>query len=479
MNKNTIRLNIISTIFVIIIIAPLLLATYYAVPAADDFSNSSVVLEKADSILESAAMLTVEEYFSWQGTVSATFLLYAASPMLRGGVLGIRIGCAAIVLIYVGSAYFLISSIVKYIFEENRLYITHLIYCVVILFATLGRYVGEALYWFCGGMVHTLPFSFCMLGIGFTIRMLKSQKKKINVILAVICMLIAAGGSLQVAATCNVAILGILLLYWKKTEERRNTVIIFLSAFLMALLNAGAPGNFVRHGYIDGEYHLVNAVWWAIQSEMETLKFLLGETPLIIVLMCFVMLGYQYGIKITLGMRKTIFCTVYVMLGIAVTNFPVTLGYSKTELPDRCQFIENSITILALAMLAILWGTVLSQYDLKRIKCSFRKKIYIVFGVLTFVYLLGRTSEVWIRDYAPLNIWINYANGNLKEFKDCYDEAFHFLENGKGQDVIIGYLPDDMDIFHSIGIKKDPSHWVNVAVENYYDCKSVSLKPNE
>lgn len=479
MNNKVIRLNVISTIFVIIIIAPLLLATYYAVPAADDFSNSSVVLERSDSILKSAALLTAEEYFNWQGTVSATFLLYAASPMLRGGTLAIKLGCAMVTLIYVFSVYFLVFSVARYIFGETRLYVIHSIYCVVLLFATMGRYVGQAFYWFCGAMVHTLPFALCILGIGFTIRMLKSQKKKKNMIMAVICMLIAAGGSLQVAAVCNVVLLGLLLLNWRKIEERKNIGIVFICALLMALLNAGAPGNFVRHGYIDGEYHLLKAVWWAIKSEMDGISFFLLKSPFVIFLLFPVILGYQYGTRKTFEIHKVIFSTLYVILGIAVTNFPVTLGYSKADLPDRCQFIANSIIVFALVLLAILWGAVIGKYNYKWSGCPVRKKLYVVFGGLVLVYILGRTGNFRISDYSQFNICINYANGNLKEFKESYDEVFYRLENGKDKDVEIEYLPEDLDIFHSIGISEDPSNWVNVAVANYYDCKSVSLKSNE
>ena len=122
MMKNRERsLNIISTIFVIFLIVPLLLATYYAIPAADDFGNSDMILATSDNIFNSALQLTAKEYFSWQGTVSATFMLYVASPLIRGGILGIKLGCAVIVSMYIFSIYFLIFHVTRYIFDEHRL----------------------------------------------------------------------------------------------------------------------------------------------------------------------------------------------------------------------------------------------------------------------------------------------------------------------------------------------------------------------
>lgn len=479
MNRKAVWLHLSSVVLIIITIVPMLLAAYYAVPAADDFSNANAVLTKSGSILKSAVMLTAEEYFDWQGTFSATFLLYLASPLLRGGIGGIRIGCALIVLLYSLSVYFLVYSIAKYIWKEENLYVINFVYGISVWFLTIGKVVGEAFYWFCGGMVHTLPFSFCMLGIGFAMKVFAFQNKKKNVILAVLCMLIAAGGSLQVAAACNVVALGILIFNWEDKENRRGTLIIFFSTFLTALLNAGAPGNFVRHDVIDEQYHILQAVWWAVKSIVGNIRFYLMETPVIIFLLALVILGWRYGQKQSLSWLRFLTIAIYTMVGMVITDFPVTFGYSTGEMSDRCRFVENGITIFALMWLALLLGMAVAKDNcVEGLKHKNDKYGFILIG-LVVVYLFGWTSELTARDYTPSNIWINYRNYNLREFKEGYEEIFAQLENGKDKDVEIEVIPSDQHIFHSMGIKEDPTHWVNGTVARFYGCKSVALSPKE
>ena len=479
MNKKVICLHFLSVTLIILTVVPLLLASYYAVPAADDFSNANAVLSKSDSILKSAVLLTTEEYFSWQGTFSATFLLYACSPLLRGGMGGIRIGCALIVLLYLLSVYFFIFSIVKYVFKEEKLYVINFIYGISIWFLTIGKVVGEAFYWFCGGMVHTLPFAFCILGIGFTVRMMMIPNRKINTILAVLCMLIAAGGSLQVAAVCNVVVLGILLFEWFNKKIRNNVSIIFLSTFLTALLNAGAPGNFARHDAIDEQYHVLRAIWWAIKSIVGNVNFFLTKTPIAIFLLALIMLGYKYGKNVYLSFQRFLLIVIYTLVGTVITDFPVTFGYSTIKLSDRCRFIENGVVIFALMWLSILLGIVLAKCNCGEVLKYNKYKWSLMLVGLIIAYILGWTSELTARDYTPSNIWINYRNYNLREFKEGYEEIFAQLENGKDKDVEIEVIPPDQHIFHSIGIKEDPTHWVNGTVARFYGCKSVTLSPKE
>lgn len=479
MNRNTkeITLYLGSVILMFLIIAPLLLAAVcYAVPAADDFSNANAILAKSDNILKSAIMLTGDEYFNWQGTFMATFLLYAWSPLLRGGVVGIRISCALITGLYLVSLYFLSYEVFKHIFKEERLYVINYIYSISILFFTIGK-VGEAFYWFCGGMIHTLPLAFCLLGSGFMIKVLTIKKnKKRNVLLSMLCMMISAGGSLQVAAAGNVIALGVLIYYWKKKEVRTTIMPIFLSVFLTALLNAGAPGNFVRHSVVDEQYHIQKAVWWATQSVMKNVSFFLMETPIILLLIFLIAFGKRYGKKILLSAQELLMITVYIGVGTVGIDFPVILGYSTIEMPERCCFIEKSIIVLALMYLALLMGIVLSRYDGRELLKDNYKLIFV--GIIA-VYILGWTSKLTIQDYTSFNILINYKEGNLKEFKEGYEEVFSALQNGKDSDVEIEYLPDSLQIFRSIGIKEDPTDWVNQSVARYYDCNSVFLSAEE
>ena len=145
-------------------------------------------------------------------------------------------------------------------------------------------------------------------------------------------------------------------------------------------------------------------------------------------------------------------------------------------MPERCCFIEKSIIVLALMYLALLMGIVLSRYDGRELLKDNYKLIFV--GIIA-VYILGWTSKLTIQDYTSFNILINYKEGNLKEFKEGYEEVFSALQNGKDSDVEIEYLPDSLQIFRSIGIKEDPTDWVNQSVARYYDCNSVFLSAEE
>ena len=475
MKKRDSLLNVSSIVLVVCLVLPLLLVTFYIFPAADDFSNASAVLAKSDSIIKAATLLTIEEYFAWQGTFTATFLLYIASPMVRAGVIGVRIGCFLITTFYLCSVYTLIYNFVKYVCNEKRLYIVNFMYAIAICFFTHGDYIGETLYWFCGGMVHTVPFSFCILAVAFTIKVLLSGGKKRHIILIAILLFLAAGGSLQVAAICNVTLLGLVLFTWKDTKMRRICLLIFGVAFLTALLNAMAPGNFVRRDRVDEEFHLVQAIVWAtINAGRRTLAFLL-KTPLILALLIPGAIGWHHGKTKKIGLGRVVLLACYSFVGVCITNFPVVLGGGSAKMPARCQFIQNGIIIFVLIMLATYFGMWLANYGISIVRLSKEMKICMVAIGILALYILGGTNETNIKGYAPFNIWVNFQQQNFQKYSDGYEEVFEILRDGKGKDVIIESVPDDLSIMRSVGIKENESNWVNRAVAKYYGCESVVL----
>ena len=86
--------NVICIVLCIFMIMPVLIYTFYSVPAYDDFSNSysvRILLDAESSYLSVAMDNVVQVYTGQSGFYLSAFLHPFLSPFLRSGIMGLRL----------------------------------------------------------------------------------------------------------------------------------------------------------------------------------------------------------------------------------------------------------------------------------------------------------------------------------------------------------------------------------------------------
>ena len=231
------------------VILPVIMACFYGLPAADDFSNARGWIIFQGNHLKYVFENMIKVYMSWQGTYFGAFL--AGIPIYyMWGYIGLRLCMFINVAIFLFSCYLFTKYALKWFGITENTIATLLLYTIGMVYQLCNNNLDETFYWYTGICVYTLPLS-CML-LCFSCYIAYEDKKENKfLILGCILAFLAAGGSLNVAALlCAVLLFGVVYNCIVNCKIEKN-VLIGGTALLGALINTVAPGNFVRHSAFD------------------------------------------------------------------------------------------------------------------------------------------------------------------------------------------------------------------------------------
>lgn len=466
--------TIISILFVLGVIVPLLVACCYAVPSADDFygaNNARYYEIEGIPKLLTACKLTESIYMNSQGTFTGCFFYNLFSALIKVRIIPTRITLLAVTGLFLVAAYSCVYGFMRCLVERRHNFLINFVYGLVILIITIGHSVNEVFYWICGTFMYTVPLTFMFAGVAFTIQALKNGRRTGVFAACVLCFL-STGGTLQIAALTNTVMLGIAI--WEYERKKGLKVFpIFLSSFIGAVINVVAPGNYVRQDGIGAELDVILAIQNSASAVMTGIKDLLRNSPLFLVIMVGILAG---SMRIFMKTYEIIGVIIYVIFSLIIIDFPITFAYGSTYLEPRVLFVQNIAIVTAALTLSVSIGQI-SAHILRRISVD-KRLLYRAVGVFTIIMtlVLMYTGNYHKNDIMPLAICINLANGNMKEFNDTNMEIFGLLENGAGKDIVIEYYPSDMGILQPIKLQTDAEHWINTGVARYYGCNMVVLK---
>lgn len=464
----------ISILFVLFTAIPLIWACWYAVPSADDFFGAITVRkleQEGMSPLLVAWEAMVSRYFNHQGTFTGWFFHFLFSTFTKAQIIPTRVTLFIITILFLTALYFCVYSFMRHILRGGGYNILiNVTYGLIIYVITIGHNVQQIFYWICGAFMYTVPLIFMLAGFGFVVRAIEENKKTYILLAAFLCGL-STGGTLQIAALTNVVLLGIGL--W---EYRRRRSLIILPAFLCTLLgaviNAVAPGNFIRHETIGSELNILHAIKNSIIAIKISSMSLIRNSPLLLIVVICVFIGTLYtGNKI----YEMIGVIVYSAIGLIVIDFPVVLAYGRIYLEPRVVFLQNMAIVLAAMICSICIGQAIACISRNR---QMSGRAYGITGTVACVStIMLMISGIYGRnDIIPLAIYINMANGNMREFDEEHWKIFDLLEQGEDQDVIIEYYPSDMGILQSMWLEPDVNSWTNQGIAEWFGCDTVVLK---
>ena len=240
-------------------------------------------------------------------------------------------------------------------------------------------------------------------------------------------------------------------------------------SFLSALINALAPGNYVRHSYMDDSINPVIAIKQAVNicdSEIEWLLDCWFGTIIILVIIC----GICVFGDIKDQIKKYSIISILALAMPVIAVFPVRLGYSSGDyFPNRCQFVLDLTLIIVLLNLAFVIGCYIGLWY-----ASDKKTIIAICLASAFTTLLVNYHP--IRDLVIVQQSSEILNGNVKKYYDKCQKIYQYLDGCGYIDVVIEDYPDTIEGFGSMGLSDDAENWVNVAVAQFYGVKSINIE---
>lgn len=451
---------------VCIMLIPILIISFYTIPAADDFVNSVTVRESLlqhRSYMAAAISEVVYYYKNISGYFFGAFLNFYISPLLRGGIGTLRAAVFIINLFFYISLYYLIYELLKFFYNIQDAKKTLLIY-IFVLFSFLNNvYNSEMISWYCTMIGYAFVVACMFWGIIFFLKAIQSEKLKYAIAASVLGFL-SSGGSLNITAL-NCGIYLLIAYVDIAFHKKKTTVICFASALAGGVINVAAPGNFARHG-VDS-YPVFGALRLAVYYGKEELQEILFYSPFILLLCIFLvfMLKVIHNPRPIRGISLVIYA-VFIFMGIVVVNFPVCLGYIVDYFPDRCIWVQNCVIYFG----GFTWTACLAEWIKSRFgNFEIRKDAMIFISISFVLYGCNLCSLRDPSDYPTIDMIKQLANGEIAEYVDYWMDVFEEIEYSEEQGVVIyrEEIKKNQFILYPL-ITENIDHEMNRGIADYY-----------
>lgn len=449
---------------------PIMITSAYTFYSADDFSVISDAGRYGTNTIICALKYAVQCYFTWQGTYTSSFLMVFLSPLNGGGYVWLRAVMISNVLLFGGSLWVFVKGVCRSL-NMDKINYQILFYSLCIIGVLAFQGWTEIFYWFTGAMVYSFPMSFCLLGAGIA---LQSNNIK-GICVSALLMFFSAGGSLEIAGIGCFVLLGVCFVKWTLKKVEIKDYIIFGFAFLGALINTVAPGNYVRHAAIDDTgLHIGRALIFTVLEVARNVEELLFDTPCIFLVFVAGIIGASVGKrahykKIRGGGTIVVLC----IMAPFITYFPVFLGYSKLGVPNRCKFVETIVIILALMIIGAISGHAVNE------KINLLRIGKLCIGVVVLLIIISSLNPSWrLSQLVPAQMWERIADGSYKNYYEEIKEIYDLVENDTNENVFIYNIPEEISLFPVLRLQDDMSYWVNIGVADYFQKESVQRVTN-
>lgn len=448
---------------------PILLGCFYGLPSADDFSNTIGWRQCDGNYVAYLFDNMILTYKNWQGTYFGAFL--GSFPIYYVfGMKGLRIWLLLIAIAFFFAFFSFSRSVVKWIgFRKTDDQTT------VLLFAAIGlsyifshNMLDETFYWYTATCVYTLPLILALLCVTCYFRY-EEAEKNIYLIIGAILALCGAGGALDVSALlCALLLFGVLYNFLVRGVIRKN-IVITIVALLGSIINAVAPGNFARHEVIDSELRLFDSLYYVIRRASITIISEFEEGLLLTIVIVTFIWAYNRLQDSLYHFKYPVLISLYGCFGIVISGFPVALGYSSIDFPQRAVFVERISIIIFVMLCTIYWAGWATN---RKIFKFTRETIF----VLAFVCILPMSA---LNEFTPCKMGIHMLKGDYEKAVTREENFVEQIKQSKDMDVVIECeKPRDNEWSNvkKLGLEEDSDSWINNTIAHYYGKNSVTLQ---
>ena len=492
-------LSYITAVLSVLSAVPAVILMFYAHPFADEYIetlNGVRALRAGKGlagIIAGAWKSMVKNYFTWQGTFTAKFLM-AMNPSMFGdryyvfGLLGV------LFVFLAGTLYFLYQLFVRVLKMERYEYV--IVSCITLL---IGIHFmpdpTQGLYWFESSSYYIGIFGLGMASLGLTLRMtfMKGHGNASLVLAAVFAALgafLTGGGSLQSGLMFIFAYSAVAVTAFLHHNSRWKACLFpFAASLAGTMVNVLAPGNSVRG---NGSYSGIGPFMTIYKSIHQGCVFLDEWNSLFVIpLLAGVCLPlFLRSVRRTqYEFRFPVIVSIY-LFGMFSCQFAPTFYAYDMLGPLRA---VNPIYISFIIMMALelyylcgwFYRRVLEEGAWMKECADAFYRWYFPYGIVTVLFLFGigciasdRLS--YITGVSALQSLVSGEASVYHAERTEREEVF--LENLNAKNEI---TVEDLDAkpyllyFEDGEIKTDQESWINRGVSKYYGIKSVKRKAEE
>lgn len=327
-------------------------------------------------------------------------------------------------------------------------------------------------------MAYLLPVIFFCFGFSHVL-LAELRKKKWHYALAGVFLFLMSGGVLEFVGFGCLLFLMWVCLDWKR-RGKINVYMLwsFVVMLFGALINACAPGNFVRQSTSKNVVGIMGAVFLSLKATLEEAEWLYKNTTFFI----FVLFAFLFGCSLARKIKLPTF--IMLILGFfllpIVTIFPIILGVGKmsvAEMANRYLFLLDASIILASICIYILLGSFL------RTIAFLPEWKTIVYSVCLIALSFFTVHDMTIVDYNPVVLVHNIYNHTIRDYAKTWQGIYEEIRTSEDKDVVVEreLIPDYATGVFYPKLLEDADWWVNRDVAVCYGKDSVrviQISPN-
>ena len=459
-------------IIVIAAVLPLLRASSLATFRTDDFSFALLCYGSKASIAElvkTAFRMTAWSWKNWDGNFATDFIQFLINPLNWYSYRALRAILVFLDLLSVGGLFFFVRSLIKHF----KLDVVPIYFFALVLFPLISyREYFDIYLWYTGAIAYMLP----LIGMEFGICLLlkwADSKNAVYIIFSGIFIVIMAGGCLEMTGFGMWFLLLIVVLdRLVNGKPNKGFLIMFGFALILSLINALAPGNFVRQSTMKNDgINLFKSVIDSFIITVQESAWLHSNATFPVLEIIALILGSCAGSKhVKASKAVSIFG---LLLLPVITIFPVVFGYSahNNDLPNRCLFLHDISLVISWIFLSFLAGNIIiiklwGNSNLLPVLC---KKLcpLLVAAVLIPSLLSGSSESVSVK------IFDNLKSGEIMDTSYNQRAMYDSIAESVETDVEINYIPYRHKGNTAVDIEDDPASYPNPAIAHYFNKNSV------
>lgn len=484
-------LRVVLVILIIGVMATPLAGTMFTFLSEDDFSYESGGIEAAaqyQSSLVGSFRKTVDIYFNQQGCYTPMFLDHLLRPYSRFGMPGFHLAMFLYVAVFLASLVAMSSVLVK----DKTVSLAVMLAAVMSVFAMSCTGLDtDIIYWHTETLGYTLMMGFLFFGLYFSLLSFREKSKKaiLYIILSSVLAFLASGASLTVTAVNCAVLIAVLILEYKELVKRKYLAIPFISGFIGALINAFAPGNFVRSNesvtpghetVFDGIRDTFSCLFKAYPQAYD-LVFLL--VILALLLLCLI-----YKVRIfDGGISNSVMAIVVggVFLLQYFETFPGAFGGHSAELTKHLLIEHLIITRLSTIFVVVCLAQWIREHFVEKKGASNKvsaflsdhKYLWAMFAVAVALVLILPASRNIFRGSFTAMTCRDLKSGNfVKAYRVREYQLATFELAEDGSDCIIYNVWDTSnESLPGLGITEDCEWFVNRSAANMFGLKTTTV----
>lgn len=472
-------------VFVLIVsLIPLMYLGRYNHPTGDDFYYSvetHQVWEETGDIFKTI-MTAVEgvktEYFRWQGTYSAMFLMYLPPNVF--GESAYYFITAIILSLLTGSIFYLLKPLICTVANCSKS-----VWCVcssvlsVLCIQTVPSQ-GETFFWYNGSMYYTGFFAVTLFFWGIICRYLLQPKKWHLPVIWLLAVFLAGGNYVSLLPSLILLFcLMLALVYLKRKKEAVRIGITFALMLFGLIVSAMAPGNQVRQSGM-WKISAVLAVLKSLRQGINYAKAWVGSWWILaaIILLPFMWKSYsqiKYRFKwpvIVIGFVYGIFCSM---------SCPLFYTMNSTG-PARAVSIVYYTFILSTFFCYYYFIGYLHRVfaERKQLENSYikRNSRKIVTGVLATTGILLLAIAIYngtIYNCSTVKAVNLLTTGEAQGYHEEHLERLEVLHDTSVKDVVFEPFVNQPDMLYVGDLGGEPDQATNQKVARYYKKKSIYI----